>query len=57
MRAQDLAAAERLKREVAALRHETQTLAAQLQVARVRAAAPFSPDTVVWQLQPLSVTC
>ncbi len=35
VRAMDLAAAERLKREVAALRHETQTLAAQLQVARV----------------------
>ena len=38
VRANDLAAQERLKKEVAALKRETQTLAAQLQVARVRAA-------------------
>ena len=48
VRAQDLAAAERLKREVAALRHETQTLAAQLQVARVR--MPWSAN--LFALQP-----
>ena len=43
VRAMDLAAAERLKREVAALRHEAQTLAAQLQVARVRLTPAIAP--------------